>query len=336
MIIVCFRYDTIVKDYQVVTIGDAMLDIFLLLSPKEQDAMVSQNHHEFHALLGAKIPIEDAAMELGGNATNTAVGLTRLGVQVGLMAELGDDDFAHHIRGGLRKERVSMEYCIYTKQAPSTFSVVLNFGIDRTIFSRHCERTHMFDFSSISTEWIYLNSMGKQWEHAYLKTFAFVQKNTCKFAFTPGSRQLYDESDVYRKALPLCDILFINREEGEFIAYGKEHPQGISQQKEEKLLHDLQLLGPKIVSVTDGVKGAYAIDEKGEIYHQKILPSTMVEKTGVGDAYASGFLAAIVQGKDIPEAMLWGVGNSASVIEHVGAIVGLLGKKELEKRIYAE
>jgi len=323
------------KDYQVLTIGDAMLDIFLLIASDSQEVTIDRSKDIFSVLLGAKIPVENAAMELGGNAANTAVGLNRLGIKSALMAELGDDDFSHHIREHLRKNHVSMEYSLHTKNSPSTFSVILSFGIDRTIFSRHVHRHHRFAFSALSTEWIYLNSMGKEWETAYEKTFSYVRQHHPKFAFSPGSKQLHDTSQVYKQALPLCDALFVNREEGELIAYGKEHPQGISQQQEEKLLKDLQSLGPKVVSVTDGKKGSYAIDQKGVVHHQRTLPSTRVETTGVGDAYASGFLAGLVSGNDIPECMLWGTGNSASVIEHIGAIEGLLSKPKLEKRIYS-
>jgi len=63
------------------------------------------------------------------------------------------------------------------------------------------------------------------------------------------------------------------------------------------------------------------------------MPCTMVEKTGAGDAYAAGFLGALLLGKSVEEALQWGAAESASVIEHVGAQPGLLTMNGLKHRL---
>ena len=64
-----------------------------------------------------------------------------------------------------------------------------------------------------------------------------------------------------------------------------------------------------------------------------IFPATVVERTGAGDSYAAGFLAAIVHGLPVSEAMRRGAVNAASVISTVGAEKGLLKKEEIEIRL---
>lgn len=319
--------------YDLVVIGDALIDIFLRFHKDTDDMHETDDNCEICLKLGSKIPVDHSVFALGGDGCNVAVGTSRLGLRTSLMAEIGSDDFAEKIKKDLDKERVSQEFLIQTSGAPSTFSVVFTVTTERTIFSQHVKRQHDFHFDHLTTSWIYLTSLGEDWHEAYERTYQYVKKNPVKLAFSPGSHQLKEGKESFEKLLPVTDILFVNREEGERIAYGQEHKTGESQTHIDILLRDLQKLGPKVVSVTDGKRGSYAIDSRGTVLSQGTMPSHTVEKTGVGDAYAGGFLAATIHGRNIIEAMKWGATNSAAVIEHIGATVGLLTQKEMEKRI---
>ena len=65
----------------------------------------------------------------------------------------------------------------------------------------------------------------------------------------------------------------------------------------------------------------------------EIIKVEVVEKTGAGDAYTAGFLAATLNNQPIEEAMHWGALDSASVIQKTGAEDGLLTKLELEEKL---
>ena len=54
------------------------------------------------------------------------------------------------------------------------------------------------------------------------------------------------------------------------------------------------------------------------------------ERTGAGDAFGSGFLSAVIEGKTLEESLIWGTVNSASVIGYTGAQKGLLKEKDLD------
>jgi len=321
------------KKYDVVAIGDALVDIFLRFHSVTGDMRDEEKTCEVCIKLGAKIPVDHSAISIGGDACNVAVGIARLGLQSALMAEIGSDDFAEKIKKELNNEMVSQKYIIETKGTPSTFSVIISMTKERTIFSQHVQRKHNFDFSELSTEWIYLTSLGEDWHEAYEHTVSFVKKNPVKLVFSPGSHQLKEGRESFQDILPVTDILFVNKEEGAKIAYGHDHQEGETEVHIDTLLQDLKKLGPKIVSVTDSTRGSYAIDSRGNILSQGTMPSRIVEKTGVGDAYAAGFIAGIIHGEQTPKAMRWGATNSASVMEHIGATVGLLTQKEMEKRL---
>jgi len=90
-----------------------------------------------------------------------------------------------------------------------------------------------------------------------------------------------------------------------------------------------QKLGPEVMVVTVGKKGAYAADEK-KIYFQKPCPSKVVNITGAGDSFAAGFVSSLFyQPSNLSQALLWGSKNSASVINSVGAQKGLLSKRQI-------
>ena len=92
---------------------------------------------------------------------------------------------------------------------------------------------------------------------------------------------------------------------------------------EKELLNFVSTTGPKSVIITDGANGAYA-KENTNYYHIGILPVDAISRTGAGDAFSAGCLSALIKGKTLPEALIWGTVNSTSVIGYVGPQTGLL------------
>jgi sugar/nucleoside kinase (ribokinase family) len=84
--------------------------------------------------------------------------------------------------------------------------------------------------------------------------------------------------------------------------------------------------------MTDGPDGSYVSDGK-TIWFLPIFDGPVIERTGAGDSYGSGFLAAILSGKPVNEAMLWGNANSTSVVEKIGAREGLLNQDGIAEGI---
>ena len=59
------------------------------------------------------------------------------------------------------------------------------------------------------------------------------------------------------------------------------------------------------------------------------MPIDPYSRTGAGDAFGAGCVAALIKGKSFEEALLWGTVNSASVIGYVGSTKGLLKDAEI-------
>lgn len=310
------------SQFDVLCIGDCVIDAFLQIHEASVHCRLNKKDCELCIQYGGKIPVDDCQFLLGGDGANVSVGLSKLGFKSGLFAEIGDDEFSAKIIHTLSDEGVNTSL-LKQIHAPSTFSMIISFQKERTIFSRHVKRDHDFDFSSLLTQWVYLTSLGEEWKKAYQNTIDFVKNSNAKLAFNPGSHQLEVEPFELSQFLQTTDVFFVNKEEAETITgmRGKNIPE---------LLMHVQNLGPKIVVITDGLQGSYSINTQKELFFCPALESPVVERTGAGDAFASGFLGAIMSGLSYPEAMQWGTANASSVVQKVGAEVGLLNQSEIK------
>jgi len=312
--------------FDVVCVGNAKIDTFLTLHEANCHLRLLGETNELCIKFGEKITVDKAEILLGGNAANVSVGTSRLGLNTAIVAEIGKDEFAQKIVNALSKENVDTANVLQTEGQQSSFSTIINYKGERTIFSEHVKRQHNFSFENISAKWVYLTSLGKEWEQAYQKTVDFVKETKTNLAFNPGTLQIESGENNINQILLATNLLFVNKEEAEDLLNYSHGQKNI-----EEIITNLQKLGPKIVVITDGENGSLAINDKGKIVKQNIIEVEVVEKTGAGDAYSSGFLSALINNRSIESCMEWGAKNSASVIGKVGATAGLLYRTDLEK-----
>ncbi len=320
------------KNVDVLVIGNALVDVFLGVQENNPYTRLNRVDHILCFNYGEKIHVEHCEFLPGGNACNVAVGLGRQAWKSMLCAEIGSDEFSLKIIHSLAKEPIDVSLVKQTVNAQSSFAVGINYGGERTLFVDHVKRKHEFHLNDIDTAWIYLTSLGIEWKQAYQRVLTYVESNNAKLAFSPGTHQFEEEGlKGIRDALALTHILFVNKQEAERITQTKAESLDIQQ-----LLLSLQRLGAQTVVITDGAFGSYSIDEKGKMLFLEAFPAHIKEKTGAGDAYASGFLSAIMSGLAVGEAMGFGAVNASSVIEKIGAQIGLLSKEEIQKKLAAK
>ena len=309
-----------------ISIGDASLDVFI--TPVESETLCEIDKKKCYVCFtyGEKIPVKEMEFSIGGNAANNAVGTKRLGINVGVVLTLGDDDIGREIVKKLQNENVDTTYVFQQLSSTSNYSTIINYAGERTMFNYKSPQSYQFPVKLPVTSWVYLTSMGETFRPFYNHLISFLRMNPqIKLAYNPGSRQLRVPLKEIEDMIKITHILFVNREEAEKLT-GLSGSIG----KEKDLLNALVSLGVKNPVVTDGNNGSFVFD--GTRYIKLgILPIDAFERTGAGDAFGSGCLAALIKGKGFDEALVWGTVNSASVIGYTGSQRGLLRESEISE-----
>jgi len=278
-------------------VGDATRDLFLFLD------QAGVNGPKLELDYGCKIPVKEIAWSLGGNAANVSVGLNKLGVRAALVTVFGDDDRGAWIKRQLLNNGVDLTNCETEQKRQSNLSTILVFQGERTILSYHANGKD-FTSSIPASQWLYLtSSSGRDSTTMFEKVLNIPSKLT----FNPSMEDIKKKSEIFLRVIAKTDVLILNKEECE--ALGTK--------------------GPKITAVTDGKNGVTVYDSN-KVVTKPAVGVKAIETTGAGDAFSSGFLAALFYGKTLEEAADWGLRNSGSVIQKVGAIEGLLSNEELK------
>ena len=305
----------------VIAIGDVTEDVFVQVN--DAHLITHGNHQRELALpFGTKLAIDRVDKLLGGNAGNVAIGSSRLGLRSALCSDVGDDTQGELLRQSLTKDKVSTKYFSLKKGEATNYSVILNYGDERTILVHHEPRTYKFP-RLVKSAWVYLTSMGKDTARIFSPLLQHVKKNKVKLAFNPGTHQLNLGLRKLEPLLAATEILFVNVEEAQQLLSTKKRDLPF-------LLRTFNEIGVRIVVITDGEKGSYAYNG-AEYWYCPIYKVVPVERTGCGDSYATGFMCARQYGENIAEAMIWGAINSSSVLRYVGPQAGLLTATRLRE-----
>jgi len=309
-----------------VAIGDIVVDAFIKLKDASVNCDMNREHCTITLAFGDKIPYESVEEVFAvGNAPNAAVTAARLGLSSTLISNLGNDEHGHNCIESLKKDGVSIEFVTVHPKEKTNYHYVLWYENDRTILVKHEHYQYKFP-DIVAPKWIYLSSLGEKTLTHHQEIASYLKNHPDIFlAFQPGTFQIKFGKDELRNIYVRSKIFFCNVEEAEKILE-------LNTLGTEELLKRMHALGPEIVVITDGPKGAYAFDGEN-MWHQSPYPDLKppFERTGAGDAFASTTVAALALGKNLPTALSWGAINSMSVVQQVGAQKGLLTRLQIEK-----
>ena len=313
--------------FDVLCIGSATLDAFVNTG-NGMFRPCKDNPTHVKVPFGSKILIKDLQFFSGGGGTNTAVGFSRLGFRAGWIGKIGDDETGRVILSELKKEKVNISHSSIEKRGKSGYSIILDSqGHDRTVLAyKGCNDNLLLQEvhpASLKTRWLYCSSQLRQSAKTLMHITNLMKNRGAKVAFNPSTYMISSEQSIVNSMLKVSDVLIFNAEEAAFLA-GK---RGIKE-----TMKELHLLGPSTIVITDGKNGAHASNGH-EVWHCKPIPVPVIESTGAGDAFATGFVAGTIKAKPLPECMKMGMANSASVIQHVGAKNILMSSSGIQKAI---
>jgi sugar/nucleoside kinase (ribokinase family) len=313
-----------------VAVGDMVTDAFIEVKDVRIDTEPDPGdlgHKEVCFRLGDKIPFGDViVVPAVGNSPNAAVSASRLGLKAGLVTDLGNDRNGEECIEQLKKESVDLSGVKIHEGMKSNYHYVLRYGPERTILVNHQNYDYAFPEITPPPRWMYLSSLSESSLKYHEQIVDYLERHKeTKLAFQPGTFQISLGYEKIQRMYEVAELFFCNKEEARKIL----NSESIEVTELLRLMHKL---GPKIVVITDGPKGAYSYDGK-EIWHMPMYPDPKepVDRTGAGDSFSSTFTSALALGKTIPEALEWGPINSMSVVQYVGAQRGLLTRTELNE-----
>lgn len=314
------------KPLDFIAIGDITTDAFIRLKDPHIHAEVNHSERELCMTFGTKIPYEFVeVIRAVGNSGNAAVSASRLGLQTALVANIGNDQNGRECLASLKKDGVQTDFLKIHRGMETNYHYVLWYGDERTILVKH--QPYPYALPEIGKpKWIYLSSLGPAAEKYHDEIADYLEKQPgVRFAFQPGTFQINLGYERLKRLYKKSDIIFCNREEAQTIL--KTNDGEIKE-----LLKVMRGIGPNIVVITDGTKGAYTFDGNEYLFVPPFPdPKPPYDRTGAGDAFSATVVSALALGKTLHEALSWAPINSMSVVQYAGAQKGLLTQTEIKK-----
>ena len=177
------------NNFDFIAVGDIVIDAFIKLDVGHTEETAKGT--ELCIPYGAKIPYEEVVViPAVGNSPNAAISAARLGLNVGLLTYIGNDNYGKECIKRLENEKVSTKFVITEEGKTTNYHYVLWFHEDRTILIKHETFTPTFPDLG-KPKWIYLSSLGEHAKDLHFKIAEYAEQNPeVNIAFQPGTFQL--------------------------------------------------------------------------------------------------------------------------------------------------
>jgi len=308
----------------VVGIGNAIVDVlaqanesFIVAEKLAKGTMALIDESRAHALYGRMGPGIEAS---GGSAANTIAGVASLGGSAAYVGKVADDIlgkvFAHDLRAaGVRYETEPLKggpatarcLILVTPDAQRTMNTFLGASVE-------------FEPGDIDRELVAAAQV------TYLEGYLF-DRPLAKAAFRQAGEIAHEAGRKVSLTLsdPFCvdrhradfrdlirghvDILFANEMEICSLYETKDFEKAAAAVRGEA----------EIAVLTRSEKGATVITAKDQVTVAASPVAKVVDTTGAGDLFASGFLYGFTRGKDLTHCAKLGALCAAEIISHFGA-----------------
>jgi len=305
------------KQITILAIGKATQDVFL-----KSDEFDPHNEGKVaytHLPLGVKMEVEDVTFATGGNASNVAVTFARQGLNASYMWTLGHDPASETVIRDLDLEGVDTAPVVQKERYQAGYStIMIATNGERTILNHRGVSTNAegqdLDFEAVKhADWIYPTSLANGGIELLSKLVQVAKESNTKVMLNPAGPELADPKKL-KSILEDIDVLCLNKEEMQQLVEGHT--------MEELVRHGLHFCD--VVIVSDGPNGVCASDGKTVVSAGMYEDVPVIDRTGAGDAFASGFLSQWVQGKSLKDSIVFASANSTSVVGKIGAKAGIL------------
>ena len=304
-------------------IGNAIVDVLA----REQDGFLAQ-----HGMQRGAMNLIDAAKaeaiyggmgpgveSSGGSAGNTCAVAAALGARVGFLGKVADDELGRTFGHDIRAAGVAFPTAPLSGGAPTARCLILVAPDGQRTMNTflgacvHFGEDDVDEAAVASAAVTYLEGYlfdPPAAQAAFRRAAAIAHGAGRKVALTLSDPFCVGRHrDAFRALVrDGVDILFANEDEILSLYETDDFAQAMEQARAEVA----------IAALTRSEQGSVVVSG-ARTETVAAVPTTVVDTTGAGDAYAAGFLAALTRGLDLAECGRWGSVAAAEVISHFGA-----------------
>ena len=308
------------ESIKIVVVGEIRQDIYLSQISGFELEYSAENKAYNKLWLDQELFAKRIEATIGGSAANVATALARWGVEPIVLSQLGTDWLGNHLLQNLDSENINTNF-INLESSVSTNCAFRFYdrGLIRQSVVSYKEPFGNIDLDKINfkgVDWLFCSSMLGNFD-LLDRIFRKATDAGVKIMFNPGLEEIKNMKKTWG-LLEDVEVLLVNREEA--IKMLKEPAL-------EEAVRKLTAFVPLAI-ITDSEEGLIASDRKSIWRAGVYQPAQIIDRTGVGDAFASGFLFKYAQSGDIAKAVTHGSANAASVVSQLGAQAGILKLNE--------
>jgi len=305
---------------KILGIGNAIVDVlckvsddFLNKNSLTKSTMKLVDEIEFKNLLSL-VKIEETIS--GGSVANSIVGLSQLGNNVGFIGKINNDDLGKKYEEGLIKENVKYLYSKKKESLPTGTCLILITPDSERTMCTFLGTAGKINENDINTEII------KNSEIIFLEGYLWDEGEP---------KKAFDKSILSAKkvAMSLSDLFCVERHKKEFLDLVKNKLNIIFANEQEILsltnaksleeaINFAKQIKKKII-ITRGDKGAISIYNEDVNECRAKTNLNIIDLTGAGDLFASGYLHGYVNNFSEKDCLLKATEMSSKIIQKIGA-----------------
>jgi len=273
--------------------------------------------------------VDRMELHIGGCASNTGVGLAKIGVKTAVIGKVGDDGFGDFLINALERSGVDCTGIVRDKQSLTSATMVMVHGDGERSFLHYIGANATLRESDVDYD-VVKSSKILHVAGAFLmpgfdgEPTARVLKRAKELGVTTSLDTAWDSRGNWMKllepCLPYVDYAVPSIEEARMCT-GKYDPPDVA-----KALMDK---GVGVVALKMGDEGCYIRSKDVELYIP-IYRVDAVDACGAGDAFAAGFLAGIVNGWDLERTGKFANATGALCVTAIGATTGIKDQTTIE------
>ena len=259
----------------------------------------------------------------GGSAANSCVVAAGLGARVAYLGKVADDEAGAHFRRDIEAAGIAFPSVVLAGGETSTGPATARCIILVTPDGQRTMNTYLGACTAFGTDDVLADAVQAA-RITYLEGYLFDPPEAQKafrlaveLAHAAGRKVALSLSDsfcvarhreAFRALVRDVDILFANQEEVLSLYETDDYERAVAHLASEVELAALTRSEHGSVILGAGIR----IPVEAE-------PTRVVDTTGAGDAYAAGFLAGLVAGRELAECGRIGAVAASEVISHFGA-----------------